>query len=332
MKIILPVAGKGTRLRPHTYTKPKSLMTVAGKTVLSHILDNLIDIDDAEFIFVVDGNGDVIKDYVKKRYDLDAKFVVQSEQLGPAHAVWLARDLIDEDEDILVVFNDTICLIDHSNITDLYKGWDGIVYVSKTNTPERFGIIDTYEDKSVKGIVEKPKDFIGDLAVVGVYYFKNGKKFMDACDIMIKDGMTEPGEYYMNYPIHKMIDEGLKFRTKTVDKWLDCGKPETLLETNRELLSRNSEGNLIDINGCLIIPPVYISDSAIIKNSLIGPYVTIGKNVQISNCKIENSIIDGGANLEGINLGDSIIGQNAAVMGNARKLNIGDNSIVDLRK
>ena len=332
MKIILPVAGKGTRLRPHTFTKPKSLIKVAGKSVLSHIIEDLMKINDAEFIFIVDDNGDIIKDYVEKKYELNAEYVVQSEQLGPAHAVWLAKEFIKDGDDILVVFNDTICITDYLNIPDYCSGWDGMIYVSKTTDPQRFGIVERDDDKSIKQIVEKPKEYIGNLAVVGVYYFKDGKKFMDACDLMIKQELIEKGEYYMNFPIYSMIQDGARLRAKTVEKWLDCGKPETLLHTNREILTMNYSGEPKLIGDSLIIHPVYISDSAVIKNSHIGPHVSIGKDVQIQNCKIENSIIDDGAVLDGINLGDSIVGQNAGVMGNARKLNIGDNSIVDLRK
>ncbi len=332
MKIILPVAGKGTRLRPHTFTKPKSLLKVAGKSVLSHIIEDLMKIKDSEFIFIVDDNGDVIKDYVERRYKLNAEYVVQSKQLGPAHAVWLAKEFVKDGDDILVVFNDTICITDYSNISDYCSGGDGMIYVSKTEDPQRFGIVDMDDDKSIKRIVEKPKEDIGNLAVVGVYYFKDGRKFMEACDSMIEQEQIEKGEYYMNFPIRTMIGNGAKLRAKTVEKWLDCGKPETLLHTNREILSMNYSGEPMLVNDSLIIPPVYISDSAVIKNSHIGPYVSIGKDAQICNCKLENSIIDDGAILDGINLGDSIVGQNAGVMGNARKLNIGDNSIVDLRK
>ena len=153
MKIILPVAGKGTRLRPHTFTKPKSLLKVAGKSVLSHIIEDLMKIKDSEFIFIVDDNGDVIKDYVERRYKLNAEYVVQSKQLGPAHAVWLAKEFVKDGDDILVVFNDTICITDYSNISDYCSGGDGMIYVSKTEDPQRFGIVDMDDDKSIKRIV-----------------------------------------------------------------------------------------------------------------------------------------------------------------------------------
>ena len=333
MKIILPVAGKGTRLRPHTFSKPKSLMSVAGKTVLSHIIESLLKINGAEFIFIVDDKGDVIKDFVNKKYDIDAEYVVQSEQLGPSHAVWLAKDFVKDGDDVLVVFNDTIAVTDYSKITEQCEDWDGMIYVCRTSDPQRFGIVDRDEDKSIKRIVEKPKEYIGDLAVVGAYYFKDGPAFMEACDEMIKKEQIERGEYYMNFPIYSLIKNGAKFRAKMVDLWLDCGKPETLLETNKGLLAMNCITKGVQfLNDSLIFPPVYIAESAIVRNSLIGPNVSIGEGVNVSDCKITNSIVDDGAILEGINLGDSIIGQNASALGNARRLNIGDHSVVDFRK
>ncbi|MCB9362504.1 NTP transferase domain-containing protein [Candidatus Woesearchaeota archaeon] len=332
MKIILPVAGKGTRLRPHTFSKPKSLVKVAGNTVLYHIVDSLRKVEGAEFVFIVDKDNKVyIEEYIRRKFDMAAQYFIQEERLGPAHAVWLAKPAINEGDDMLIVFNDTIAITDYAKLTGLSEGYDGLLYVHQTETPERFGIVELTDNEVIKQIVEKPKEFIGDLAVVGAYYFKDAMRFMNACDQMIVNNEMEKGEYYMNFAIHKLIAEGAKLKSHPVEKWLDCGKPETLLETNRELLELH-HGQAIENDASLIIPPVCIPDSATVKNCLIGPYVSIGENAFIEGCKIENSIIDDNAHIEGINLKESIIGQNAIVKGSARKLNIGDNSEVDFRK
>jgi glucose-1-phosphate thymidylyltransferase len=327
MKIILPVAGKGTRLRPHTFSKPKSLLKVAGKTVLSHIIESLMVIDNAEFIFIVDSNGDVIKNYIESKYSISASYVVQKEQLGPAHAVWLAKDLIKDGDDILIVFNDTIAVYDYSKVVSLVSDSDGVIFAQKTDTPERFGIVKV-DGGYISEIVEKPKDFIGDLAVVGIYYFKDGLKFMKSCDKMVEGENIEKGEYYMNYPIHDLIDSGLRFKAGEIDEWLDCGKPETLLSSNKLLLSKNNV-NLGLVDNSVIIPPVFIPKNCSVKNSIIGPFVSLGDGCVVEHSIITDSIMDDYSKIKNEKLDNSIVGKNVCVLGSSKKINVGDNSIID---
>lgn len=325
MKIILPVAGKGSRLRPHTHTKPKSLVHLAGKTVLRHIMDNLIQLKPEEFIFVVDKNGPIIKDYIKKNYpEIKTHYVFQKESLGPAHAVWLAKTLIKKGDDILIVFNDTMFITDLTKIPRLCKDCDGLIYSKRVEDYQRFGVV-VIENGKIKKLVEKPDKPISNLAQVGLYYLKDGLQFMNFIEHTIKHKMTVRNEYYLPNAFQLMIDKGLKLKAPEIDEWLDCGKPETLFETNKYLLEH---GNERSVNGenVTIISPVFIEDSAVVKNSIIGPNVSISYNSRIINSIIRNSIIDNDTLIEDSFLDHSLIGSFAIVKSAPKRLNVGDNS------
>ncbi len=331
MKIILPVAGKGTRLRPHTYTRAKSLVTVAGKTVLEHILDNLLELNyEKEFIFITDENGEQIKNFVKEKYpDLKTHFTVQKERLGPAHAVWLAKDFINEEDDILIVFNDTMFITDLNRIIEETKELDGLIFSKEVDDPRRFGV-NVVKDGIIVDMVEKPDKFVSNLAQVGLYYIKNGKKLMDAIEYTIKKNIKTKGEFYLPSAFLYMIKNGAKFGAPKIDYWLDCGTKEALLNTNRFLLKKHDNSSEISSKNSLIIPPNFIDPSAIIENSIIGPFVSIGKGVKIKNSIIKSSIINNFAEIDTINISNSIIGENAFVKGNEKSINIGDDCVIKI--
>ncbi len=328
MKIILPVAGKGTRLRPHTYSKAKSLVTVAGKTVLEHIMNNLLILNgDNEFIFITDENGSQIREFINKKYpELKVKYVVQKERKGPAHAIWLAKELVGE-EDILIVFNDTMFITDLTKIPELSKNLDGLIFSKEVDDPRRFGV-NIVKDGIIVDMVEKPDEPISNLAQVGLYYIKNGKKLMNAIEWTIENNITTKGEYYLPAAFKYMIENGAKFGAPTIDYWLDCGTKEALLETNKFLLKKLNNSNEINFNNCVIIPPVYINLKAKIESSIIGPYVSVGEGAKIKNSIIKNSIINNNAELENVKLTNSIIGENALIKGDLQTIDIGDNSVV----
>ncbi len=331
MKIILPVAGKGTRLRPHTFTRAKSLVTVAGKTILEHIMENLLSLGkDHEFIFITDENGDQIKNFVKEKFcDLKTIFLVQKERKGPAHAVWLAKDLIDNNDEVLIVFNDTMFITDLTKIQQLSDGLDGLIFSKEVEDPRRFGV-NVVKDGIIVDMVEKPEKFISNLAQVGLYYIKNGKWLMEAIQYIINNDIKTKGEYYLPPAFLYMIKNGAKFGAPIIDYWLDCGTKEALLNTNKFLLNRTDNSKDLKFKNCVIIPPVYIEQSAKIENSIIGPYVSVGKNVKIRNSIIENSIINNNTELELVRLTRSIIGENAYIKGTIKSIDIGDNCIVYL--
>ncbi len=325
MKAIIPLAGVGTRLRPHTHTKPKPLIKVAGKAVLGHILDRLKAIEGSieEVIFVTGEMGEQIEAYVSKNYNFKARYIEQDRLLGDGYAVNLAKEFIEED--VLIVFVDTIFETD-LNVIKGNKA-DGIVWVKETDTPERFGIVQL-ENGFIKKIVEKPSEFISNLAVIGLYYFRDGKRMMAYLDKAIKNGVTSKGEYRMADAISLMIQDGIKLESAEVKVWADCGKPETLLETNRYLLS-NGRHKEIKGKNSVIIPPVYIEEDARIENSIIGPYVSVAAGCNINGSIIRDSIIDQGSVIENAVIEGSLVGNYAVVKGRFKKLNVGDSSQVD---
>ncbi len=330
MKIILPVAGKGTRLRPHTFTKAKSLVTVAGKTILEHILNNLLKINNIEeFIFIVDDNGNQIRDFIKKRYpDIQCSFKVQKERKGPAHAVWLAKDLVGA-TDVLIVFNDTMFITDLTKIDELSKNLDGLIYSKEVEDYKRFGV-NVVRDGIIVDMVEKPDKPVSKLAQVGLYYLKDGKHLMDAIEETIKNNLTVKGEFYLPEAFKLMIKQGAKFGAPTIEQWLDCGTRETLLSTNKYLLERYNNNFCSACKNSIIVPPVYIDKGVEIENSVIGPYVSIGKDAKISNSIINDSIINANTFIDRVILSSSLIGENVNIEGKINTLDIGDNCIVKL--
>lgn len=236
MKIILPVAGKGTRLRPHTHTKAKSLVNVAGKTVLEHIISRLIPLKAAEYIFIIDENGAQIQDFMGHKFpEFSCSYVTQYERKGPAHAVSLAGPRVEEDDDLLIVFNDTIFDADLSKIAELCTDCNGLIYSKEVEDYQRFGV-NIVEDGFITAMVEKPDEPVSRLAQVGLYYLKDGRSFMRHLADTLTAGDMVKGEFYLPAVFARMIAAGCRFKAPEIDAWLDCGKPETILETNAYLL------------------------------------------------------------------------------------------------
>lgn len=331
MKLILPVAGKGTRLRPHTFTKPKSLVKVAGKTVLRHVLDSLQGLDVEEYIIITDDNGSVLQEYIKRHYPgLNAVYIPQTELLGPAHAVYLASKCINHGDDVLVVFNDTLFITDLKKIPELCSDLDGLIYSKEVEDYQRFGV-NVMEDNKIVDMVEKPETPVSKLAQVGLYYLKDGHGFMKYIKSAIDQELKVKGEYYLPAVFKLMIKDGIRLGAPEIEEWLDCGKPETLLNTNRVLLER---GGAIyarnSIEGCVIVPPVSIHPTADVKRSVIGPYVTISRNCKIQDSVIKDSIVNPNTTLSNMILSDSLVGDSVDLTGQFQRLNIGDNSTIDL--
>ena len=254
MKVILPVAGKGTRLRPHTHTKAKSLVHVAGKTVLEHIIGRLAHLQIEEYIFITDEHGEQIATQMAKSFpELTCRYVVQKERLGPAHAVLLAAPYLAPGDDLLIVFNDTIFVADLSRIPELSKDCDGLIYSHHVEDYQRFGV-NVVKDGIIVDMVEKPETPISRLAQVGLYYLRDGVRFMNYIQSSVDAGDTVKGEYYLPAVFMRMIHDGMTFCAPEIDAWLDCGKPETLLETNRYLLNGRHHCHGEAVNSVLIAP------------------------------------------------------------------------------
>ena len=329
MKVILPVAGKGTRLRPHTHTKAKSLVHVAGKTVLQHIIERLQRADVEEYIFITDENGQQIANFMDLKFpELKCHYLIQRERLGPAHAVALAAPEVKPGDDILVVFNDTIFVTELDRIPQLCNGADGLIYSKEVEDYQRFGV-NVMDGEYIVDMVEKPDTPISRLAQVGLYYLKDGVGFLDYIQQTIADGDTVKGEYYLPSVFMRMIASGKKLKAPEIDAWLDCGKPDTLLETNRYLLKGRHHLHGETVNSVLI-EPVHLGRGAVVRNSIIGPNVSIAAGSIIEQSIISDSIINADNRVSNLILEHSILGDSVSLVGAPRRMNIGDHSHIKM--
>lgn len=326
MKAIILLAGLGTRLRPHTYSRPKPLVNVAGKTVLGHILDGMAEIKFEEIIFVVGYLGDQIEEYVEKKYPhLKVRFVEQNEMRGQAHAIALTREYIDQP--MLVIFGDTIWETDWSRL-DRVQG-DGLIYVHPVPDPRRFGVV-TMEDGHITRFVEKPQTDVSNLAVVGVYYFKNWQLLFRGIDEIIARNVQLKGEYYLADAMEWMVEQGAKLEAEPIKVWEDCGTREALLQTNRYLLGKNGKLTHTTLPpDALVIPPVSIAPSAHVARSIIGPNVSIAEEAVIEDSILRDCIVSENAHITDSTLEMSLIGKDSRVRGAFKTLNVGDSSEVD---
>ncbi len=329
MKAIIPVAGAGTKLRPHTYTQPKALIPLAGKTILSIIVDQLHEAGIKDFIFIIGYLGEKIQDYVQEKYPhLDCHFIQQSERFGIGHAVNLTREIVGTDE-VLIVLGDTIAEYDVKEVMDSPFSMLG---VKKVDDPRNFGVADIEEDGFISRVVEKPSIPKSNMALVGVYKIKETNFLFSCLEKIIETETKSYEEYSLTDALECMIQSGARFQSFKVQNWFDCGKKETLLESNATLLKKFG-GNISEnhhFENTIIIPPVSIADGCDIKNSVIGPNVAIGENSSLNHAIIKNSIIGSYSNLFEIVLSNSLIGSDAEVKGVNRSLNIGDNTAIDL--
>jgi len=332
LKVVVPMAGLGTRLRPHTWSKPKQLVAVAGKTVLDHVLNTLCTLPDPnniELVAIVGYLGDQIEEYIRKNYpDLKAHFVVQENPMGQSHAIKLAENYLEGP--MLMVFADTLIMTDMSFLGG--ETADAVAWVKPVEDPRRFGVAKVGADGWVEKMVEKPQDRSNNLALVGVYYFKDARNLVAAIDDQMARRIQLKGEYYLVDAINILLERGAKMRTEQVDIWLDAGTPEALLETNRYLLA-HGEDNSQEYNLCqnsVIYPPVFIHPTAQIEGSIIGPNVSLGAECNIQNSIIRDSIVEDEATTNGIILENSLIGRRASLRRRAGTINAGDNTEVVL--
>lgn len=323
MRAIIPAAGFGTRLKPHTFSLPKVLLNVGGKPILGHIIEKLLNENILNATFVVGYLGEKIVEYVKKEYpQLNASFVTQEIALGLGHAIHVAIPTI-KDEELFIILGDTIFDVDLKNVFNQNYSSLGVKYVED---PSRFGVA-VCENNLIIKLIEKPQTPISKHALVGLYYIKNTKLLIESLNELFEKEIKTKGEYQLTDALQLMIEKGEKFTTFNVEGWYDCGKSETLLSTNRFLLE--SKGTNRKVNGNVIIDPVFISENAIVKNSVIGPYTTISENCIVEESIIKNSILSPNAKVEKSMLDNSIIGMNAIVKGNYKKLNAGDSSEIE---
>ncbi len=326
MKVVIPMAGYGKRLRPHTFSRPKPLLNVAGQPMLKHLLDSLKGLEIDEYIFIVGYLGEQIEEYVRGQFDFKATFVVQEQLIGQAHAVYLARQYLHGP--LLILFADTLF---EANLSIIHTTEaDAIAFVKQVEDPRRFGVVVLDGNARVTRFIEKPDSTENKNAVIGLYYIRDSQAMLHAIEKQMALKQMTKGEFFLADAFQLMIDEGATFRTGEVDVWLDCGKPETVLETNRYLLEHGHDNSAqVARPGVTVIPPVYIHPEARLENAIVGPYAAVAAGCDIRYSIIRNSIVDEGANVHNFILDQSLIGRDARVIGRYYSLNVGDASSVD---
>ncbi|MBA2248794.1 MAG: NTP transferase domain-containing protein [Chitinophagaceae bacterium] len=329
MKAIIPVAGAGTKLRPHTYTQPKALIPLAGKTILSINVDQLHDAGINDFVFIVGYLGEKIQDYINDKYpDLTCHFVYQNIRKGTGHAINLTREIVGDD-DIFIALGDTICEYD---INEVLASPYSMLGVKKVNDPRNFGVAEIGDTGFINKVVEKPAIPKSNMALVGLYKIKDTSFLFNCLNNIITNDIKSHDEFNLTDALECMILAGAKFKPFKVENWFDCGKKESLLESNATLLKKfgGSIGETNAFENTIFIPPVSIADGCNISNSIIGPNVAIGESTIVNSCIMKDSIIGSFSKLYDVVLDDSLIGNDTEIRGETRSLNIGDNTEIDL--
>jgi glucose-1-phosphate thymidylyltransferase len=336
-KIVIPMGGWGTRMRPHTHSKPKPLVSVAGKTTLEHLLDmfkTMPNPENLEYVFIVAPflGETQIPAFIREKYpDMKAHFVVQHEMKGQSHALWLAREYLHGP--MQMVFSDTLIETDFSFLA--HETADSVAWVMPVPDPRRFGVAEVGEDGYVKRFIEKPKTTENNLVIAGCYYFRDGQELIAAIEEQFRRNRTLKNEFFLADAMSIMVEHGTKIRVHEIDTWLDTGTIEATLDTNKILLERGAANITMDeTRGSVkIIAPSFVHPSAEIKESVIGPHASIGANCRISQAMIQESIIEEGTEIKRATLTGSLIGRHCYVEGwpnmeEPMSLNIGDNSSV----
>ena len=335
MNIVIPMAGMGKRLRPHTLTTPKPLIEVAGKSIVRRLCEDINQVvgeQIEEIGFIIGDFGKEVEErllQIAEQLGAKGKIYYHNEPLGTAHAVWCARESLKGK--VTVAFADTLFDAGFAMNTEE----DGIIWTHKVEDPSAFGVVRKNDDETINGFVEKPKEFVSNEAIIGIYYFKSGENLLSELQYLIDNNITKSGEYQLTDALQNMLDKGLKFKTNDVKEWLDCGNPAATINTNQRVLElKSGKEQLVsrDVksNNSVIIPPVYIGKGVSISNSVIGPYVSVAEGCEINDCRIENTMIGKQCILSKSVIAESMIGNNVNIKSNIQRLSIGDYSVVEL--
>lgn len=333
MNIIIPMAGMGTRMRPHTLTVPKPLISLAGKTIVQRLVESIAEVCEEkinEIGFVVGHFGEKVENdllNIAKSVGATGKIYYQEQALGTAHAVWCASQSLNDK--VVVAFADTLFFADFS----ISPTADSIIWVKKVEHPEAYGVVSTNSNGQISGFVEKPKDFVSDLAIIGIYYFKSGETLQKELQFLIDNDIRKSGEYQLTTALENMRAKGLTFVPGEVDEWLDCGNKNITVATHQRILARKADTNTTaksaKIVNSTIIQPCYIAENAEIINSVVGPYVSIGNNTKVMSSVINNSIVQNNSEIQNIVINNSMIGSNAKISSAKHDLSLGDYNTID---
>ncbi|WP_418497844.1 sugar phosphate nucleotidyltransferase [Flagellimonas sp.] len=338
MKIIVPMAGRGSRLRPHTLTVPKPLIPVAGKPIVHRLVSDIAKVlgEPIEEVAFILGDpaffgDDVVESLMQLAEELGAKGSIyrQDQPLGTGHAIMSAKESLSGPA--VIAYADTLIRADF----DLDKSADSVIWVKQVDRPEAYGVVKLNTDNHIVELVEKPKQFISDLAVIGIYYFKDVGVLKNELQHVLENNITNGGEYQINDGIKRMMEKGMKFVPGKVDEWMDCGNKDVTVETNQRMLGfLEKEGeqmiaSSVKQENANIIEPCFIGENVVLRNTTVGPYVSIGANTVLENSTIKNSLIQSDSKIYNANLDNAMIGNHVVFNGNFESISIGDYSVLE---
>ncbi len=333
MKIIIPMAGRGSRLRPHTLTVPKPLVPVAGKPIVQRIVEDLAaayggKVEEIAFIIAPDF-GEEVETHLKEvaaNVGATGKISYQTEPLGTAHAILCAKESLSGN--CIIAFADT--LFDMKFKLDTEK--DGVIWVQRVKDPSAFGVVQLHEEGYITNFVEKPKEFVSDMAIIGIYYFRDGEYLRSELQYLLDNDIKEKGEYQLTNALDNMREKGTRFYPGEIEEWLDCGNKNAVVYSNQRILELNKGTNLVDksvqVINSTIIQPCYIGANTVIENAIIGPHVSIGHNTSVHNSVIRNSVIQNNTVVRDATLENSMLGNRVDYSGKMSEISIGDYSVV----
>ncbi|MCL9809900.1 sugar nucleotidyltransferase [Flavobacterium luminosum] len=337
MKIIIPMAGRGSRLRPHTLTVPKPLIPIAGKPIVHRLVEDIAkvinhQIEEIAFIIHKDFGTKVEEDLVAIAEKLGAKGTIcyQNEALGTAHAILCAKESMEGP--LVVAYADTLFRADFTLDTTA----DSVIWVKQVDDPSAFGVVQLNDQHEIIDFVEKPKEFVSDLAIIGIYYFKSGETLRSELQYLLDHNVVKGGEYQLTDALENMKQKGMKFVPGKVEEWMDCGNKNVTVETNSRMLNflhTDAEENLIAdtvrIENSTIIPPCFIGEDVVLINSTVGPNVSLGKSTHLTNVNIKNSLVQTHAHIRNAKLDNAMIGNHAIFDGDFKSISIGDYSVLE---
>ena len=333
MKVIVPMAGRGTRMRPHTLTTPKPLTPIAGKAIVHRLVEDIAKVCEEkieEIAFIIGDFGEEAETQLHEiaaELGTVAKIYYQDQPMGTAHAVWCARESLRGN--VIIAFADTLFKADFK----LDTSKDAIIWVQSVEDPSAFGVVRTDENNFITEFVEKPEEFISNLAIIGIYYIKKGEELLSEINYLLDNDIRNGGEYQLTGALEAMRAKGAKFVPGKIDEWLDCGNKDATVFTNSRYLEYIKDTKLISdsakIINSLVIPPVYIGKNVVLHNSVIGPHVSIGDHTRIEHAMIQNSVIQQHTYIENTNMKNSMIGNHVRYAGSASDLSIGDYTSVN---
>lgn len=333
MNIIIPMAGMGKRMRPHTLTVPKPLLPIAGKPIVQRLVEDIAavckeEINEVAFVigdFGLEVELQLLK--IAESIGAEGRIYYQDEALGTAHAVMCATPSLTGE--VIVAFADTLFKAEF----DLDKSADGTIWVHKVENPSQFGVVKINDNNAITDFVEKPSEFVSDLAIIGIYYFKDGDNLLDEINYLIENDIKEKGEYQLTNALENMKNKGLIFKPGEVQEWLDCGNKDATVFTNQRILEIKKDEFKIDENrfnsGTTIIEPCFIDEEVVLENCKIGPHVSIGKGSVLKNVTAANSIIQKNCRLDSVNFSNSLIGNHVSIQGERNEYSIGDYSTLN---